>query len=793
MQSETDSKKASRTPPMTQTKQTGPPMIRKFRQLKELKKLAPYFDADYYLRANPDVASAAVNPVRHYLAHGWREGRNPSANFDTRFYLSQYPDVAASGMNPLVHYVEHGRFENRVSHPRSSSAAISPQTVPDALDRATQRALIEQHFDASYYLAAYPDVAASGLDPLDHYLDHGWNEGRNPHPDFCTGFYLDEFPDVRASGVHPYFHYLKWGRYEGRPSSSPILDRIALKPVDAPWQKPGILQHNYDLSVVIPTYNRAHMLPALLTSWRATHQRTKYDYEIIFSDDGSDDDTLKILEAATDLPITLVRNNHGGAAAARNAAVRAASGRLILFLGDDIFPDLWLINRHIEKHQQLPVTDAVLGLCDWHPELSVNHLMRHITEIGCEQFSYPHLPSHGYTDFRHFYTCNVSIDREFLLSEATIFDEAFYKVNFEDVELGYRLAKKGMRIFYYPEAYGDHYHPYNDVGRFCTRQAIAGEMAIVFNRLHAEASHLLPLRSIEERWSRYLGTEAGVYDFYGAVVALCQEAENRSHELDDVDRKNLSTAYAMLFRFAFEEGYCRHRIEQLTADAANRVMLDEFLNPDCRSALDQLARRLKHKPYAAMAKALEQTPAFVPSSASLGGQEHLETTASAIPNSKAVAAAASTATTLEDGLMTVVGEDWAHLNELMEHYDSHRHLLRFGIGSELAFAGMVYEPARGTEISAASMDQILLFLAKNPRIGRIVLSHGLFDLPEIGVRRAGKADVIARRTDAMRGKVIRVFGEAESSPIDLQSALPQGLLQRDDDGYFEIHASSTAQ
>lgn len=768
-------------------------MIRKIRQRKALKKLAPYFDADYYLRANPDVATASVNPVRHYLSHGWLEGRNPSAEFDTHFYLSRYPDVAASGMNPLVHYVEHGRFENRVGHPGNSPAPITPPTVSEPIDRAAQRALIERHFDAGYYLAAYPDVAASGLDPLDHYLDHGWNEGRNPNPDFCTGFYLEAFPDVGGSGIHPYYHYLKWGRHEGRPASSPILDRIALKPVDAPWQKPGILEHKYDLSVVIPTYNRAHMLPALLASWRATHQRTRYDYEIIFSDDGSDDDTLEILEAATDLPITLVRNNHGGAAMARNAAVRAASGRIILFLGDDIFPDLWLINRHVEKHRQLQVTDAVLGLCDWHPELAVNHLMRHITEIGCEQFSYPHLPSHGYTDFRHFYTCNVSIDREFLLSEATIFDEAFYKVNFEDVELGYRLAKKGMRIFYYPEAYGDHYHPYNDVGRFCTRQAIAGEMAIVFNRLHAEASHLLPLRSIEERWSRYLGAEAGVYDFYGAIVALCQEAENRNHELDDAARRNLSTAYSMLFRFAFEEGYCRHSIDQFTTNVANRVLLDEFLNPDCRSALEQLARRLKYKPYAAMAKALEQTPAFVPSARPVAAREHRQTTAAANPDNTAVVAAACTATAPEGGLLTVVGEDWAHLNELMARYDQHRDVLRFGIGSELAFAGMVYEPARGTEISAASMDEILLFLAKNPAIGRIVLSHGLYDLPEIGVRRAEKADVIARRSDSRRGKVIRVFGEAETTPVDLQSVLAQDLLNRDDDGYFEVQASRAAQ
>jgi hypothetical protein len=39
-------------------------------------------------------------------------------------------------------------------------------------------------FDADWYLTTYPDVAAAGLDPIDHYLNHGASEGRNPGPGF---------------------------------------------------------------------------------------------------------------------------------------------------------------------------------------------------------------------------------------------------------------------------------------------------------------------------------------------------------------------------------------------------------------------------------------------------------------------------------------------------------------------------------------------------------------------------------------------------------------------------------
>lgn len=46
-----------------------------------------------HLTTYPDVKAAAVDPVRHYLMHGWREGRFPSQDFDTGFYLEQLDTV----------------------------------------------------------------------------------------------------------------------------------------------------------------------------------------------------------------------------------------------------------------------------------------------------------------------------------------------------------------------------------------------------------------------------------------------------------------------------------------------------------------------------------------------------------------------------------------------------------------------------------------------------------------------------------------------------------------------------
>jgi len=71
-------------------------------------------------------------------------------------------------------------------------------------------------FDAAYYLANNPDVAAAGVDPLQHYLNSGWREGRNPSAYFNTGWYLNQNPDVRAAGMNPLQHYEDVGWKQGR-------------------------------------------------------------------------------------------------------------------------------------------------------------------------------------------------------------------------------------------------------------------------------------------------------------------------------------------------------------------------------------------------------------------------------------------------------------------------------------------------------------------------------------------------------------------------------------------------
>src|SRR5262249_22928974 len=71
-------------------------------------------------------------------------------------------------------------------------------------------------FDSRYYLNSNPDVKAEGIDPILHYLRLGSRERHNPNPFFSDFGYRKLYRDVAASGLSTVEHYENHGRNEGR-------------------------------------------------------------------------------------------------------------------------------------------------------------------------------------------------------------------------------------------------------------------------------------------------------------------------------------------------------------------------------------------------------------------------------------------------------------------------------------------------------------------------------------------------------------------------------------------------
>lgn len=261
------------------------------------------------------------------------------------------------------------------------------------------------------------------------------------------------------------------------------------------------------VSIIIAVYNRASLIPELLDQWRKVDKATKYEYELIFSDDESSDDSVALLYACKDLPIRVLTNKHGGAGKARNHAYQYATGEIIIFTGDDIFPTNEFINEHYESYLNNGKKVATLGLIDWREGIQMNHLMKHITDIGCEQFGFVAMKPFEFVDFRHFYTSNISVSREELQNLECLFNQGFKKYGFEDIELGYRLYKNGIKILYNPNALAYHDHVYSSVDKFCNRQSSAGEELNTFKRMHPELSTeeiKVNIDEFNEKYARYV-------------------------------------------------------------------------------------------------------------------------------------------------------------------------------------------------------------------------------------------------------------------------------------------------
>ncbi len=245
------------------------------------------------------------------------------------------------------------------------------------------------------------------------------------------------------------------------------------------------------LSVVIPTYNRCAILRKTLVAFSA--QTISPDrFEVIVADDGSSDDTIAMLKQFTaPFALKVVTQAHQGANAARNQAIRAAQGEIVLLTGDDMIPEPSFVESHLQFHRQHPSElEAMLGFIDWSPEITITPFMRFlVSPEGGQQFAF-HEVENGKADFRLFYTSNVSVKRSLLLKQAILFDTDFAYPAYDDIELGYRLTRQGMQLHYNPRAVTRHHHEMSPEG-FVQRQRNAGRMAVILADKHPELDKAL--------------------------------------------------------------------------------------------------------------------------------------------------------------------------------------------------------------------------------------------------------------------------------------------------------------
>ncbi len=194
------------------------------------------FDGAWYAAHNADVAHGGVDPAGHYVERGWREGRRPCFYFDPAWYLAAHGDVAAAGMDALTHYAMHGDLEGRRAGPHFDTGwyrgrydlAPTERALAHYLGNRTMGVAPIPDFDAEFYLSTYRDVARAGVDPFEHYVTLGWQEGREPSADFDSRYYVKRHMGGAAQEA-PLLHYLAHRHEAGvaarMPQETPTIPR----------------------------------------------------------------------------------------------------------------------------------------------------------------------------------------------------------------------------------------------------------------------------------------------------------------------------------------------------------------------------------------------------------------------------------------------------------------------------------------------------------------------------------------------------------------------------------------
>ncbi len=204
-------------------------------------------------------------------------------------------------------------------------------------------------FDEDYYLEHNPDVKASGVDALDHYINHGGIEGRAASAFFDSGYYLNVNPAVHEAGMNALIHYLRFGAEEGREAYKVTArertyahwiskfdyhstrDRVALT------QEIEKLAHRPLISVIVPVYNAP--LALLDEAIGSVVDQIYPNWELCIADDcSSDPEVRRVLSswAEREPRIKLVfREENGHICHATNSAFALANGTWIALLDHD--------------------------------------------------------------------------------------------------------------------------------------------------------------------------------------------------------------------------------------------------------------------------------------------------------------------------------------------------------------------------------------------------------------------------------------------------------------------------
>ena len=345
--------------------------------------------------------------------------------------------------------------------------------------------------DEGYYLKNNNSVKLSGMDPILHYMYHGFKEGKKPNSSFDGNYYLKKYKDVRKSNLNPLVHYSLYGIKEGRKTKKTMSKgkrkepEIKLTKSEIKKKYDEILYKNsiqvdlcnFDensplISIIMANRNGLNHLKRLFKNFKENVQYS--NYEVIVVDNGSTDDSIKFLEGLSKvLPIKIIKNGENRTfSEANNQAAEIANGEYLLLLNNDVEPLYGWLNQMMQtalKYDDIGAVGAKLIYPDCsnskhnkHNSFKIQHMGIAFKKENAFIKPYNIVKTDPFDVKSNLESEKAAVTAAALLVQRDRFwqvgglDEN-YNYGYEDVDLCLKLHKNGYRNVYCAKAVLFHY------------------------------------------------------------------------------------------------------------------------------------------------------------------------------------------------------------------------------------------------------------------------------------------------------------------------------------------------
>ncbi len=203
------------------------------------------------------------------------------------------------------------------------------------------------------------------------------------------------------------------------------------------------------VSVVVPVFNGQETIAACLDSLLAQKPHGN-ELDIVVVDDASRDRTVQIVSGYSGVRI-LSQPRNAGPAAARNRGAREAAGDVVLFTDADCVPGEAWVSEMVGSFIRDSSVTGVKGIY----RTKQHEVTARFVQLEFD-FKYERMKRRDTIAFIDTYSAGYRRD---VFLEAGGFDTGFPVASTEDIDLSFRLAAKGHRLVFNPNAYVYHKHP----------------------------------------------------------------------------------------------------------------------------------------------------------------------------------------------------------------------------------------------------------------------------------------------------------------------------------------------